>query len=170
MAGSLPILESRRFLLRLCGEGDVDHLAALYADPEVMRFYPGLRSREVAEEQVRKFAEHYEKTGYSMWAVEDKASGEFVGRVGLWPLDQTSEVELGYMIGRRRWGEGIATETSAVCLEYGFSKLRLPFIAAITVAGNAASRRVMEKLGFRYVRDDRYYGMDVLYHRVEPTL
>jgi RimJ/RimL family protein N-acetyltransferase len=156
------IVETARYGLRLFRADDLDFLAGLYADPEVMRFYPSTKSREVAEQQIGKFAEVYATKGYTLWAVEEKATGAPIGRVGLWPLDKTAEVELGYMIARSHWSRGAATETSAACLKYGFEKLQLPFVAAICVPANMPSRRVMEKLGFQFIRHDRYYDMDVM--------
>lgn len=161
------ILETERFRLRVFCDADADVLFALYTDPDVMRYLGGTRNHDTAKEHVAKFADQFDKTGYSLWAVEHKASGQFVGRVGLWPLDKTDEVELGYVIARRYWGQGAATETSLACLEYGFGRLELPFIAAIARAENGASLRVMQKLGFRFVRNDRFYDTDVLYHRLD---
>jgi RimJ/RimL family protein N-acetyltransferase len=69
------------------------------------------------------------------------------------------------MIARSHWGRGAASETSAACLEYGFGQLKLPFIAAICVAENLPSRRVLDKLGFKFIRHDRFYNTDVIYHR-----
>lgn len=161
-------LETVRYRLRLFGHDDVDFLAGLYADAEVMRYFPSVETRDYAAKHIEKFAAVYQANGYTLWAVEEKATGALVGRVGLWPLDQTTEVELGYMIARSHWGHGAATETSAACLDYGLGHLRLPFIAAICVRENLGSRRVLEKLHFNYVRNDRYYNTDVLYHRRVP--
>jgi RimJ/RimL family protein N-acetyltransferase len=130
-----------------------------------MRFFRGVETREYAAAHIEKLAAVYEAKGHTLWAVEEKMTGELVGRVGLWPLDKTAEVELGYMIARSHWNRGAATETSAACLRYGFERLDLPLIAAICVAENMPSRRVMEKLGFQFIRHDRYYDMDVMYHR-----
>ena len=127
----------------------------------------GTRSRKQAEEHVHAFAQQYAKTGFTLWAVQQKTDGQWIGRAGLWPLDATEEVQLGYVIARPYWGKGIATEASAVCLDFGFRELALELIAAITVSENGASLRVMKKLGFKFVREDRYYDTDVLYHRLE---
>lgn len=167
MATRNVVLATQRCNLRLFENTDVENLYSLYSDSDVTQFLPGKRTRDVAEDHVNSFARQYENSWFTLWAVECNTSGEFVGRVGLWPLDQTDEIELGYIIARRFWGKGIATETSAACLDYAFSKLKLPSIAAITVAENYASLRVMQKLGFRLVRPDRYYDTDVLYHRLE---
>jgi len=96
-----------------------------------MRFLPGAYSREVAEKHVAAFAEVFAEHGFTLWAVESKATGELLGRVGLWPLKGTDEVELGYVVARSYWNQGIATETSAACLGFGFRELELPCVAAI---------------------------------------
>ena len=121
----------------------------------------------MAENHVHLLAEHFTRKGYTLFAVENKVTGEMIGRVGLWPLDQTDEVELGYVIARSHWGQGIAAETSAACVDDGFRRLRLPFLACIAVPENADSLRVMQKLGFRFIRPERYYENDVLYHRLD---
>jgi len=167
MAIGSPIIETNRLQLRLFEQSDVERLYLLYSDPQVMRYMRGTRSREQAEEHIQAFARQYEKTGFTLWAVEQKTDGEFVGRVGLMPLDGTQEVELGYAIARPHWGKGFATEASVACLDLGFRQLALEFIAAIAVPENGASLRVMKKLGFKFVREDCYYDMDVLYHRLE---
>jgi len=167
IADGSPIIETNRLQLRLFEQSDVEQLYLLYSDPEVMRYMRGTRTREQAEKHIQDFAQQYAKTGFTLWAVEQKTDGQFVGRVGLWHLDGTQEVELGYVIAKPHWGKGIATEASVACLDLGFRRLALEFIAAIAVPENSASLRVMSKLGFKFVREDRYYDMDVLYHRLE---
>jgi RimJ/RimL family protein N-acetyltransferase len=164
-----PVIKTERCSLRLFEQSDVDNLYTLYSDEQVMRFLPGAYSREVAEKHVVAFATVFEQRGFTLWAVESKGTGEFIGRVGLWPLKGTDEVELGYVIARSHWNQGIATETSAACLEFGFKKLDLPFVAAITMSKNVASLRVMNKLGFQFIRDDHFYDTDVLYHRLDAA-
>ena len=164
---STAIFETERLRIRPFDEQDVDNLYLLYSDPEVMRYMRGVRNREQAEKHIPAFAEQFEETGFTIWALEEKLSREFVGRAGLWPLPGTTEVELGYMIVREHQGNGFATEASAGCLEFGFQPLSLDHIAAISQPGNLASRRVLAKLGFEFIREDRFYDVDVLYHRLE---
>jgi len=167
MANGPPILETDRLQLRLFEQSDVEHLHLLYSDPEVMRYMGGTRSREQAEQHIQAFAQQYAKTGFTLWAVQQKTDGQFVGRVGLFFLDETEEVELGYMLARPHWGKGFATEASAACLDLGFDRLALESIAAIAAPENGASLQIIKKLGFKFVREDRYYDTDVLYHRLE---
>lgn len=167
MADGSPIIETSRLQLRLFEQSDVEQLYLLYSDPEVMRYMRGTRTRDQAEEHIRDFARQYEKTGFTLWAVDQKTDGQLIGRVGLWLLDGTEEVELGYLIAKSHWGRGLATEASVACLGFGFRQLALESIAAIAVPENGASLRVMKKLGFKFVREDHYYDTDVLYHRIE---
>ena len=161
-----PVLETERLRLRLFEEADIDKLYQLYSDADVMRYLRGTRTRKDAEEHVFAFSNQFAKTGFTLWAVETKRNHVFVGRVGLWMLDDSPEVELGYAIKRSHWGFGIATEASFACLDHGFRRLHLECIAAIANEENTASRRVIAKLGFRFLREATFYDMDVLYHRL----
>jgi len=70
-------------------------------------------------------------------------------------------VEIGWRLARPWWGQGLATEGARAALAYGFERLGLPEIVSFTVPGNVRSRRVMEKLGFRYSQDFEH-------QRIEP--
>jgi ribosomal-protein-alanine N-acetyltransferase len=161
------MLETNRYRLRVFESSDLDILAEMYADEESMRFMRGVRTREQAEEHIRLFAEQFEQTRFTLWAVEQKSDRAVIGRVGLWPLPETTETELGYAIVKSHWGQGIATETSIACLDYAFEELQLEFVSAIAQAKNTASLRVMQKLGLSFIREARFYDTDVRYHRIE---
>ena len=166
MLKKLPVLESDRVRLRPFVESDIEPLDALYMDPEVMRFLPTSKGLPDAAKHIRLFHERFEERGYSLWAAEAKDGREFIGRIGLWPLDGTDEVELAYILGKPFWGKGIATEASALCLDFAFEQLGLGHVAAVAVPENGASLRVMEKLGFTFVREGRFYGLVARYHRL----
>ncbi len=105
-------------------------------------------------------AEH----GFSLWLATEKATGAVVGDCGLQPLEfRGPEVELGYRLGRRHWGRALATEAATVCLRTGFEELGLERIVAVAYPDNAASRRVLEKIGFRYEGLGRHYGGAAVY-------
>jgi RimJ/RimL family protein N-acetyltransferase len=96
-----------------------------------------------------------------------RKSGALIGRVGLayhrvWPDDP----EVGWLIDTRWQGQGLATEAGAACVGYGFKELNADRIGSICTAENAASRRVMEKLGFRLWRTirDETLALDLLLH------
>jgi RimJ/RimL family protein N-acetyltransferase len=151
-------LETERLLLRRFTEADADNLVALDADPEVMRLLTGGRPtpREVVEhELLPSLLQAYERfPSFGTWAALERATGEFVGWFALDPPDggKGDEVELGYRLRKSAWGKGYATEGSRALVDKAFAELGVQRIYAETMAVNTASRRVLEKAGFRHVR------------------
>jgi ribosomal-protein-alanine N-acetyltransferase len=143
--------ETARLRLRPFEPGDFEELFRLYSDPDVMRFIgQGVRTREEAEQGLARGIGHWRDRGFGMWAVHDKATGKFVGRCGIQPLQDTGEIELGYALHQEFWGRGLATEASVVALRFGFETIALSRIVAIARPENTGSRHVMEKLGMTY--------------------
>ncbi len=157
---------TERLRLRGWRRGDAPALAAMNADPEVMRYIgsgakPYAEALERAESLVREAPED----GLGLWAIEEWAieesgTGVFHGWAGLFPLDDTQEIELAYRLVTSSWGRGIATEAARPLLAYGFDELRLDLIAAVTAPENRASRRVLDKLGFAYQGLRSAYGVE----------
>lgn len=140
-----PELSTPRLLLRPFMADDLDALAAIYADPEVMRMNgSGVRSRAETEMMLAANAEGWQTRGSGDWAVTWRATGELVGLCGF-----VRPAELGYILSRASWGQGIATEAATACVAYGFERLGYGEISASAAAVNTASRRVLEKLGMR---------------------
>lgn len=104
-----------------------------------------------------------------MWAVVHKDSGKMIGRCGLGFLDNTPEVELGYVLDKSYWHMGLATEASLATLKYGFLKVQLDQIVAIALPENIASRRVIEKVGMKYQKHAHYYGLNVVYYTLSQS-
>lgn len=163
------VIETPRLLLREFTPDDTDDLAALYADPDVMRFFDRTRTRGEAEEEIRRAREWYRSAGWYLWATFEKPlPGEarrgpprgaprpaFVGRCGILPqhIDGRDEYEIAWMIARSRWGRGYATEAARAIRDHGFARFGFDRMVSIIDARNAASIRVAEKTGMRYERD-----------------
>ncbi len=145
------VLETPRLVLRELDPDDLDFVAAMLADPEVMRYWPRPYSREEAEDWVRRQRERYARDGYGYWLAVERATGRPVGQAGLLAVevDGIEEVALGYMIHRPFWRRGYATEAAAACLHVGFVELGLERVVADVDPDNAASVRVLEKVGMR---------------------
>lgn len=111
-------------------------------------------------DSLRRWADRldgWQRDGLGMWIVELRATGKIIGHAGLQPLPGTDDVELGYYLGRSAWGQGYATEAARAILRFGFEERGLKRIVAVVRPENAASRHVLEKLGFRHDRDDVFY-------------
>ncbi len=152
---------TERLRLRGWRRGDAPTLAAMNADPEVMR-YIGSGARPYAEalERAGSLVRERSGDGLGLWSIEESATGVFHGWAGLIPLDGTQETELAYRLAKSSWGRGIATEAARPLLAYGFDELRLELIAAVTDPENHASRRVLDKLGFLYQCLRSAYGVE----------
>ena len=151
-------LETERLVLRRFTEDDVEALVELDSDPEVMRFVTGgiTTSREEIENEILPaYLAYYERYhGYGFWAAVEKASGEFLGWFHFRPAgpELPDEVELGYRLRRTAWGKRYATEGSRALVEKGFGDLGVRRVVAYTLVVHAASRRVLENAGLRFVR------------------
>jgi RimJ/RimL family protein N-acetyltransferase len=157
-----PVIETARLRLRMFRPGDVDNLAMMFSDPEVMRYVADGKpaGRDVAEKAVTSVIEHWRRHGFGRWAVEDKETRQFVGYGGLRSLFDLPEVV--YHFPRANWGKGFATELAHASLRYGFEDHGFERIVAIAKPKNAASIHVMEKIGMRYEMHTSYYDIDVV--------
>ena len=99
-----------------------------------------------------------------MWAVVHKDSDKLIGRCGLGFLDNTPEVELGYVLDKFYWNMGLTTEAAIATLKYSFEKVKLNRIVAIAHPQNIASVRVIQKVGMKYEKNARFYNVDVVYY------
>ncbi len=150
-----PRLTTERLDLEPFTAAHLEMLVELDSDPEVLRFIWGraLTREESLHHGARRIDPEGEARGIGAWA------GREDGRlVGWWTLqrdrDDETTAELGYRLRRDAWGRGLATEGSRALLDHAFLTLGLPRVWAQTMAVNAGSRGVMEKLGMRYVRTE----------------
>lgn len=165
-AKNSSVIETDRLRLRMLRDSDLDDLAALFADPDVMRFVGNGRpaDRTEAGKALDSIIGHWDRHGFGRWAIEDKATREFVGYGGLRSLFGTPEVV--YHLARRYWGKGFATEMARASLNFGFSVKGFDRIVAIARPGNVASIHVMEKLGMKLEMQTSYYGIEVIQYAI----
>jgi RimJ/RimL family protein N-acetyltransferase len=147
-------LETERLRLRPLTPEDAEELYRLWTDPGVREhLWDGeVIPREQTEEAIRRSRELFETAGLGLWAVLPRDSEELAGFCGYWFFRDPPELELLYGIAAERWGAGLATEAARAMLRYGFEDLGFERIAASTDAANAASVRILEKLGMRLER------------------
>lgn len=146
----IQTLRTQRLLLRPWRAEDRGAFAALNADPEVMRYFPSTLTRTASDAQADHIERMLHDQGWGLWAVEVVDSTPFIGFIGLNRADTTlgyPVVEVGWRLAAPFWGRGYATEGARAAVRYGFDELALPDIVSFTSTGNAASRRVMTKLG-----------------------
>jgi RimJ/RimL family protein N-acetyltransferase len=116
-----------------------------------MRFFPARLTRETSDAVARRLRDKIAERGYGLWAAEERASGEFIGFIGLQPpaaqLPFSPCIEIGWRLARAYWGKGYASEGARASLRAGFAELGLDEIVSFTALHNRRSRAVMERIG-----------------------
>ena len=145
------MITTDRLILRQWRPSDLEPWAAMNADPEVMRYFPAVLTREEAEAQMARAQVHIAEHGYGFWAVERLDDGAFLGFTGLMRLKddnpQAPGIETGWRQARHTWGQGYASEAARASLDHGFGTLGLHSIIAFTAAANLPSQAVMARIG-----------------------
>lgn len=163
----MPEITTERLLLRHFRADDLAaHRAAVDDDPAVTWH----RKRWSLEDSLRRWAERLEQWrtgGFGMWIVEERTTGDVLGHCGLQPMEGTDDVELGYYLARTAWGRGFATECAAACLRFGFDRIKLPRIVAVTRPRNRPSQRVLEKVGMTFEGKGTAYGFPVRRYQID---
>ncbi len=149
--GVVHELETQRLLLRGWRPEDRTPFAALNADPEVMRHFPAPLTRRESDALADRIETYMERVGWGLWAMEERATGRFLGFTGLarpnFEAPFMPAVEIGWRLDRAAWGHGFATEAARAAAAFGFDQLELEEIVAFTVAANERSVAVMRRLG-----------------------
>ncbi|MCQ1528429.1 GNAT family N-acetyltransferase [Lutispora saccharofermentans] len=159
-------LETERLYLRHFKTGDIDEYSKIMGQDEVGQWLP--RGRGYTKEEVEKsmagMSKHWEEKGYGIWAVIEKESGKIIGHCGLNFVKQNDEVEVLYALGKEYWGLGYATEAAGAALDFGFDVVGLDRIVAFAKTDNTASKKVIEKIGLKYIKDIEIFGMTCAYY------
>src|SRR5262245_7861347 len=162
-------LETERLRLRMFRDGDLDAYAAMSADPEVMRYLGATGqplTRPEAWRQMAMLLGHWQLRGYGVWAVEERASGRFLGRIGLFNPEGWPGLECLWTLARGAWGKGYATEGARRALEYAFTHLRQARVISLIRPGNTVSIRVAERLGQTLEGRVTLFGIEALVYGI----
>jgi RimJ/RimL family protein N-acetyltransferase len=164
---ALPIETERLVIRPFEPERDAAPLHELWGDGEAMQFIPGGPRASVGETRERLESLSLRvPEGLGFWALEERDSRRLVGGVGLFPLAwQGPELELAYHVVPSAWNRGFATEAGEAVLEAAW-EAGLDHVVAVAIPENAASRRVMEKLGMSIEGPARYRDFEVVRYSI----
>jgi RimJ/RimL family protein N-acetyltransferase len=167
----VPELATGRLLLRDFAPRDVDPYAAMMADPEVTRHLADGRplSRVDAWRQLAMFAGHWTLRGFGVWAVEERSTGEFIGRIGCFQPEGWPGFELAYPLARSVWGRGYAREGASAALAYARDTLRRRTVISLIRPANAGSIGVATALGAVRDGEIEFFGGPALVYRYAGT-
>lgn len=152
----ISLFETERLTVRQFVTADLDAFAALCADADVMRFMGdgSTLTREEVAHWIDICQEKYAVRGYGTSAVFEKSSGAFIGFCGVVRAPDRDFDEIIYAYHRVSWGKGYATEAARAMLDYVFQRSTLDAIYATIDPANVNSIKIVEKLGFRFERED----------------
>lgn len=164
-----PIIETERLLLREFSlEKDINDYANIMGEDDVGKWLP--KGRGYTKEETIKFInfikDHWDKFGFGIWAVTDKATGSLLGHCGLNYIESLKEVEVLYAFGLQGRGKGYCTEAAKASLEFAINNPNIDHIIALAKLDNTPSRRVMEKLGLKYKKDIQMFNLDCVYYDI----
>lgn len=142
-----PTLETSRLILRPPEAQDLDGFAEMMADEEAARFVGGVMPRSTVWRTLCTLTGAWSISGYSMWSVIEKSSGDWIGRLGPWYPDGWPGREVGWGLTRSAWGKGYATEGAAAALDYVFGTLGWDEVIHCIDDANTGSVKVAKRLG-----------------------
>jgi len=153
------ILETKRLILRHQIIEDLDHLWALYCNPNITKYIPDApRSREETKEELEWHMHgHPKHPELGLWATIHKETGRFIGRCGLlpWTIEKQYDVEVAYTIVEEYWGRGLGTEAAQGILQYGFEQLNLSRLICLIDPENIPSQKVAKNIGMTFEKEAR---------------
>ena len=167
------ITETPRLILRHFTHYDLDALAPILADPQVMYFSArGIQTREQTRKFINWILSSYQEAGFGLSAVIYKDNYQLIGFCGLlvWELKPQQEVEIGYRFATKYWGKGLGTEAAIAVRDYAWNQLDLNRLICIIQPENKRSIRVAEKIGMKYEKKTIFIDLEVVIYSMSKSV
>lgn len=146
-------LHTPRLRLRSWRTEDLRPFAALNADPQVMRHFPGILNRAQSDAMARRIQAHIAEHGFGHWVLERREQPGLIGVLGVQQVKFeaafTPAVEIAWRVQQAHWRQGYALEAATAVMAFAFTQLQLPEVLAFTVPANLASQALMQRLGMQ---------------------
>ncbi|MDL1902922.1 GNAT family N-acetyltransferase [Anaerolineae bacterium CFX9] len=169
----IPTLITKRLILRGFTHGDLEaYHREIQGDAEVMRTLVGRAPRKLEEVPARidYILNHWQDHGFGIWAVTERATGDFIGQAGLNMIEGSQDCEIAYALGKRFWGRGYATEAVRASIRYAFETAALQQLWGVAYPENEASRRVMTKAGMAFLGiQQRFFNTEMAVFFIDQT-
>jgi RimJ/RimL family protein N-acetyltransferase len=160
MDDKIYLFESARLGFRNWLESDIEPMSEINIDPEVMEYFPAIRTQAHTIEFIERMQDQFSKKGFCYFAVDTLKDNEFIGFIGLseqtFEADFTPCIDIGWRLKKEAWNKGFATEGAYRCLEFGFDELKIEKINAIAPKVNHRSENVMKKIGMKKVKEFKH--------------
>jgi len=162
------IIKTDRIIMRQFRPDDREVLHRITHEPDIMKYFPS-RSAWPIDKVDRYFSyqsAHWQRFRYGHWALTMIKGGRFFGWCGLEFLPDTEETEVGFMLSKKFWGNGYATESATAAVKFGMDQIGLKEIIGLAHPENKSSQRVLEKSGLSLKRRASYFGMEMLRYAI----
>lgn len=151
-----------------------EHAEALFtlnSDPDIMRYLGGPQSRAETDENIKRVQDRWNRLGYGWWTVFLKGTDTVVGSACLQNLahDESEPLEIGWRLKAAHHGKGYATEAGQAAMDFGFERLGVDYIYAVTEQENIASQKVMQRLGMTYLGLQTHYDMQCVVYEIRKA-
>jgi [ribosomal protein S5]-alanine N-acetyltransferase len=166
------LFQSERLGFRWWTADDLRLAQELWGDLEVTKFFGGPFSEDEVRLRFKRERARRMVHGFQYWVIELLETGEFVGVCGLRPYKPAEEIiELGFHLRPKFWGQGLATEAARAAIAYAFEKYAPKKLAAGHHPDNLSSKKVIDKLGFRYSHQEHFpeLKMEIPYYLLEES-
>lgn len=165
--------ETKRLILREIVPEDAEAMFEMDSDPEVHRYLGNhpVKSIDEIKDVIQFIRQQYVDNGIGRWAIEEKSTGEFCGWTGLKLVtiptnNHVNYLDFGYRLLKRYWGKGIAFETAAPSLKYGFETFHVSKIYGMADVDNIASNTILKKAGLNYIETFIYDGAEHHWYKI----
>lgn len=161
-------IETLRLRLRRFTPEDADELYNIYSHPQLFQYMSNEKPLLLQEIRgiINSLTVNWQKHHLGVWAVVYKREQKLIGHCGFKFLENTGEIQIGYLLLQPYWGRSLATEAAEAALRFGFEVAQLKRIVAIAKPENITSIRVMKKLGMNYEKYAYYYNNNVVYYSI----
>ena len=165
----IPELKTERLLLRSLREADFPDLCDFWSDPATAEFVGGVCGPVDGWRRLAAMVGHWSLRGYGAWALEERASGSFLGYCGLWNPHGWPEPEVCWGLLKRHQGKGFVTEAAERARLYAYQDLGWRSLISCIALGNQASIKVALRLGAVFERETENRGWQVgIYRHPSP--
>ncbi|NVK21727.1 MAG: GNAT family N-acetyltransferase [Kangiellaceae bacterium] len=165
---SVPVIETERLILRQFKLDDFEIYAQMMADPDIVRYLSGGEpmTRHQAWRSLATMAGHWVLHGHGQWALEEKDTGSFVGRAGLFNPEGWPDLEAGWVLSKGAQGKGYATEAGKAAIEFAFEHLKANKVISLIQPDNTPSIKVAERIGETYESEIELFGKHALVYSI----
>jgi len=168
-------LQTKRCIIRDIEDFDLEGMFDLDSNPNVHKFLGNkpISTRKEAQDTIANIREQYDKFGIGRWAIEDKATNEFIGWTGFKREEKLRPdrvyIDIGYRLREQFWGKGLASETALACLNYGFETLNFEEVCGCADKAHIASNKILQKIGLRYKEDFKFEEHDLYWYTLKKS-